>query len=278
MMIPKSYFCLLTFIWLVGCKLEEAPLPVAKFAYTGGECNAPCNVIFADKSDAGVYDWNYAWKFGDGATSEERNPTHKYTAGGKFAVTLTLTGKYGTATTTDTVHIKGPIAESPVANFTMAGGNCEAPCEVTFTNTSLRAVSYAWNFGDKSEDSVSTVQSPKHIFKKEGTFNVKLTVTGAGGTHSKVESVVIKAAVVLNADFSFTHELMAPDSIAVTFKNKSTGATKYDWEFGDTKTSTVPDPIHKYANKDSSYVVKLKAYGKGDTSKTKTDTLKIKKK
>ncbi len=278
MMLPKSYLCLLTCVWFVGCTLEQAPVPVAKFTYTGGECNAPCNVTFTDKSDAGVYDWNYAWKFGDGATSAERNPTHNYTAGGKFAVTLTLTGKYGTATTTDTVRVKGPVAEAPVANFTVTGGNCEVPCEVTFTNTSLRAVSYAWSFGDKSDDSVSTVQSPKHTFKKEGTFNVKLTVTGAGGTHTKVEPVVIKAVAVLNADFTSTQALMAPDSIAVTFKNTSTGATKYDWEFGDNKVSNAMDPIHKYANKDSSYVVKLKAYGKGDATKTKTDTLKIKKK
>jgi len=49
-------------------------------------------VRFTDQStdpDGQVVKWE--WDFGDGAKSTERNPTHKYTAKGKYTVKLTVT-------------------------------------------------------------------------------------------------------------------------------------------------------------------------------------------
>ena len=263
---------------IMGCTMEEPPTPVAKIGVTGGNCIGPCTVIFSDAStNTSVYEWNYQWEFGDGEKSTAKNPTHKYQNGGNYKVKFILTGKYGTSSDTTTVVIKGVPAEPPAASFTVTGGNCDAPCEVTFTNTSTRAVSYSWNFGDKSADSVSKLESPKHTFQKDGTFAVKLTAVGAGGTNSKSEMVVIKLAVPLAADFTSSQELSS-DSIAVTFKNKSTSAVKYDWDFGDGKSSHDADPVHKYENKDGSFTVSLKAYDKANASKTKTETLTITKK
>ena len=45
----------------------------------------------------------YAWDFGDGNTSTEPNPVHTYASVGEYMVTLTATGKDGSASVTKTV-------------------------------------------------------------------------------------------------------------------------------------------------------------------------------
>lgn len=65
------------------------------------------------------------------------------------------------------------VDPSPVANFTHSiNGN-----EVTFTNTSTDATSYAWDFGDTIGTSTDT--DPVYTFASTGTFNVELTSTNA---------------------------------------------------------------------------------------------------
>ena len=56
----------------------------------------------------------YFWDFGDGSYSTDQNPTHKYSKGSNYIVTLTLTDLYG-AQDTDTAiaNIKSKSDESP---------------------------------------------------------------------------------------------------------------------------------------------------------------------
>jgi len=44
-------------------------------------------------SDVDIVEW--AWSFGDGQSSSERNPRHSYPVHGRFEVTLTVTDEYG---------------------------------------------------------------------------------------------------------------------------------------------------------------------------------------
>ncbi|MFO0954194.1 MAG: PKD domain-containing protein [Isosphaeraceae bacterium] len=52
-------------------------------------------VAFRDRSEGDVTSWR--WEFGDGETSNERHPTHRYKAGGEFIVTLHVEGPRGKA-------------------------------------------------------------------------------------------------------------------------------------------------------------------------------------
>ncbi len=64
------------------------------------------------------------------------------------------------------IHVKADFEFDPQTG--------EAPLEVTFTDKSIRASKYKWEFGD---DSTSTLSNPPpHIYYKPGEYSVKLTI------------------------------------------------------------------------------------------------------
>lgn len=66
----------------------------------------------------------------------------------------------------ESIHVK--------ADFSVEPANGEAPLEVLFTDKSVRAAIYKWEFGD---DSVSRLPNPgKHTYFFPGEYSVKLTI------------------------------------------------------------------------------------------------------
>ncbi len=65
-------------------------------------------------------------------------------------------------------------AVKPVANFTLPTQKVVAPAEVTFTNTSAKAETYAWDFGDGG---TSAEANPTHRFVHSGNYKVTLKAT-----------------------------------------------------------------------------------------------------
>ncbi|MEI6411310.1 MAG: peptidylprolyl isomerase [Bacteroidota bacterium] len=62
-------------------------------------------------------------------------------------------------------------AVKPKASFTVPVTKVQAPADVTFTNTSLKADAYEWDFGDGG---TSTEMSPTHTYKHSGNYAVVL--------------------------------------------------------------------------------------------------------
>ena len=50
---------------------------------------------FEAQASGGKQPYSYAWDFGNGATSEMRNPNYQYTNAGLYTVTLTVTDALG---------------------------------------------------------------------------------------------------------------------------------------------------------------------------------------
>jgi gliding motility-associated-like protein len=130
--------------------------------------------VFTNNSLGGL---NFLWDFGDGATSTIDNPTHLYTKTGSFTVKLTAfdsTSCNKVSDTTFTINVS-PI---PFASFSY---NPTVPKENTFTNftnQSVGATKYLWNFSDGD---TSNLKDPKHIFAATGTFNVCLNAANDVG-------------------------------------------------------------------------------------------------
>ncbi len=180
-------FALAGLLTISSCKKDKTPpQPTADFSYTGGGCTAPCAVLFDNKSKDAT---SFSWDFGDGTTSTETNPTKSYNVGGTYTVKLTAKGKGGTASTSKQLLIqKSTQSQLPTANFTFSGGNCTAPCNVNFSNTSSNATTYEWDFGDGS---TSTLENPSHTYTTGGVFSVKLKATNAAGDNQITKTVTI---------------------------------------------------------------------------------------
>lgn len=74
----------------------------------------------------------------------------------------------------------------PESSFTFVENNAE----VSFTNTSLNAETYAWDFGDTN---TSTEENPTHTYSQIGDYNVELEVTKCGETHSYSTTVNVSS-------------------------------------------------------------------------------------
>lgn len=93
----------------IGCSKKDAapPAPSASFTYSGAGL-APATVSFTNTSTDAT---SYAWDFGDNGSSTERSPSHAYTKGGVYTVTLTAKNAKGTSSTaTRTVNIQAPTS------------------------------------------------------------------------------------------------------------------------------------------------------------------------
>ena len=83
---------------------------IADFSMDAAAGVVPVTVQFHDASDVpGATAWH--WEFGDGAVSDERNPSHEYNGAGSFDVRLTVTGPAGAAARQKAAAV---VVESPV--------------------------------------------------------------------------------------------------------------------------------------------------------------------
>lgn len=67
---------------------------------------------------------------------------------------------------------------------------------VTFTNKSVGADSYEWDFGDGNS---STDENPAHTYSEVGDYTVTLTATGEGGDDTESKTVSITSSTDPNA-------------------------------------------------------------------------------
>ena len=61
------------------------------------------DIQFIDQSAGEITNWH--WDFGDGSTSNEQNPVHRYSTVGAHAVTLSITGPDGSDAETETAFV-----------------------------------------------------------------------------------------------------------------------------------------------------------------------------
>lgn len=142
--------------------------------------SAPLNVSFMDTSAGSPVSWT--WDFGDGAVSNEKNPTHLYASPGTYTVSLTV--RNGELIDTK-IHPDSVIATPPrvSANFTARPIRGPAPLTVRFTDASTGSPwSWNWTFGANTTTGTSTDQNPLVTYTEEGTYNVWLYVNNVYGS------------------------------------------------------------------------------------------------
>jgi alpha-tubulin suppressor-like RCC1 family protein/Tol biopolymer transport system component/chitodextrinase len=181
----------------VACPVNASP--TADFSVSG-VLEAGQTITFTDaSSDTDGTIASRSWTFGDGATSSLQNPTHVYSAGGDFDVTLTVTDNGG-ATASRTKTLTLPLNLEPTADFS-TNGTLEVGRTISFTDASSDTdgtiASWSWSFGDGG---TSSSRNPTHVYSAAGAFSVKLTVTDNGGkTADRTQVLPICSAAVVSS-------------------------------------------------------------------------------
>ncbi len=107
------------------------------------------------------------------------------------------------------LFVLGSCAVKPVASFTVPAQKLVAPAEVAFANTSLKADTYAWDFGDGA---TSTEANPTHRYMHSGNYTVTLTASKGSKKVVKKQMIQVTAPerclVEIETDFgTMTAEL-----------------------------------------------------------------------
>jgi PKD repeat protein len=245
--------------------------PAAAFTANVTEGDKPLSVQFTDLSANNPTQWS--WTFGDGGSSNQRNPVHTYTAPGLYTVTLTATNPKGSGTVTRTNYIT--VEEiPPVAAFTVDHTYMIAGQDIRFTDQSQNSpTTWFWQFGDGQ---TSSLKNPRHAYAAPGTYTVTLRVTNEKGQSDLVKINYITVDIHLPiADFDCNPVLgAAPLTVAFTDESEFLPYQWY-WQFGDGVTSTVQHPTHTYTEP-GTYTVSLRSSNAvGSDTMTKTDVIVV---
>ncbi len=205
--------------------------PRANFTASPRVACARVPINFTDLSTGPANLWY--WDFGDGGTSILQNPTHEYQDTGFFHVTLII----GNSNCFDTIRFTNYIEIlPPVAAYTVLP-DCTEKYTRTFTDASLGADQWLWDFGDGNS---SSLQNPTHTYAVVGYYTVTLTVINnrTGCDHQMTRQVVISDEV---AQFTADKTQICKNTTVVftaTSQNAVNTIVAYGWDYGDGNTGS----------------------------------------
>lgn len=189
----------------LGCTVSE-PVEVTVFGnpeptvvsnnYNGCQTFCP---TFTDLTlfPAGSIISTREWSFGDGKEAKDDSLVdHCYINEGKYDVTLTLITDKGcrnTVTWEDFIEVypnpKADFIANPPSTTILSPA-------ITFTNHSIGAEHFLWNFGDN--DSIFTESNIHHSYRDTGSFSVRMV---ASTDKNCIDS--IKSTVVISPYYTF---------------------------------------------------------------------------
>jgi len=206
-------------------------------------------VQFTNKStgsDLVSHEWDFGAAPVKASNLNSQQPDAVFHATGTFPVSLMVTNQYGCKDTiVQQVTIHGP----PEAAF-----NYDKPCQgagITFTDQSIAADAtlneFTWIVNSPPVDERTFKGNPKVIVFDDATdHTVSLIATDLFGCTDTVSRLI---TIIPKPDCSFEIiENSGIDNGVISFKNHTTGASAYLWDFGNTITSTsMEPPVAKYS-------------------------------
>ncbi len=123
----------------------------------------------------------YTWTMGDTGFNGKAF-SYRFPKVGTYTLTLTVSNSgacNGSVSQTRTLT----VIDGPLADFTYGPIPSVANVPVTFTNQSVRALTYLWEFGDNT---TSNEVNPVHQYNKTGTYNACLNAYNLSTCPSKI--------------------------------------------------------------------------------------------
>ncbi len=179
-------------------------LPLVTFTSDVNSGCSPVAVNFTNTMAVGTIT-NCTWDFGDGTTSTNCNDNHVYSAPGCYNVTFSAETVPGNCPVTGTINNMVCVFANPVADFTANPQPTDLyNTNINFTNTSVGASTYTWNFAGLGVDNST---NPFFIFPSDsgGIYPVCLAVaTPQGCVDSVCHNIVINGEFLIYVPNAFT--------------------------------------------------------------------------
>jgi PKD repeat protein len=230
--------------------LPNQPPQVAPFA-TPAVGPAPLDVVVdAGASDAEGDSLSYHWSFGDGTQSNQRRPTHRYTAAGEYAVIVTVSDTRG-GWNRAMIGVRVTPNDPPIISATATPLEGTAPLTVDLVATTIdpegEPVSVRWVVADGPTligDNVT------HDFLDIGSYKLKVTATDPHGAWSS-KTFLVKVSPNQEPQITVdTAPRVCVRDEAVVFTATAVdpegGPLVYLWDFGDGSYSSTQNPTHVY--------------------------------
>ena len=208
----------------------------------------------------------YAWEFGDGGTSDQARPSHRYATAGSYTVKLLVTDDSGATNSTQSVVVLTNAA--PQAAFSYQTTNLLVEVDGSDAQDPDGTIAeWAWDFGDGQR---ATGQHANHSYASGGTYDITLTVKDNNGkSASYTQNVSVEAAnIAPTAAFDTVADGLQVSLDGSESTDPDGSISSWQWVFGDGGTGTGKNVVHEYAEA-GEYTVKLTV----TDNKGATDTL-----
>jgi gliding motility-associated-like protein len=231
------------------------PLPDAQYSALN-VCDGS-DVQFNDLSNILPTDsiQSWTWDFGDGSPiSNNQNNSHLFSAAGSYTIELLIISNFGCLDSISKISVVNP---NPLVSFTASDTiGCEPLC-ISYQNSSFIStgnnVTWLWNLGDGSPTSNS--QDLFHCYTNQSvylpiSYSPTLTITSDSGCVSVLsKNNYITVYPLPDAGFTVQPQTATIVDPVVSITHLTTGGNYWNWNFGDSDTSSVFNPApHTYAD------------------------------
>ncbi|MBU0764803.1 MAG: PKD domain-containing protein, partial [Bacteroidetes bacterium] len=234
---------------------------------------SPLLVQFINTSE-GTGNLSYHWNFGNGNSSELKDPLATYIAPGSYIVTLTVTSGQVSAEKTGIIT----VFRNPGPVFSVSEPDGCVPHEAAFTaaitNSTTVIAQWLWDFGDGN---TGNQPQPGHTYTLAGDFPVSLEVTDVNGCKGSLTAPgYIHSFALPVAAFYADNGTVCNSAGTVQFLNLSSGAGELQavWNLGDGIITDELSPIHTYSGP-GNYDVSLTITDANGCSATTTENDEI---
>jgi len=189
---------------------------------------------------------SWLWDFNDGTTSTLQNPSHIFSVGGSYLVSLTVTTNIGCQSQ---IAYVVDVNYGPTVNFIYTSIHCTGDT-IQFTDVSTgnaTLVDWQWQFGDGN---TSMDQNPRHAYAAPGSYLVNLRVTDENGCYS---DKTVTLEIDQSPEANFNWDIVDCDTTFFTDFSNNNGTNIVAWagQFDDpasgaNNVSFIQNPSHQF--------------------------------
>lgn len=224
------------------------PRPTSTFTTSRPLCkNMLIDLIYNGNADSTA---SFHWSISNALQVIDTNKINAkalWSKTGQYAVSLTVANQNCVSFPT-----KEELLIEPLISFYISSSQGCVPLEVSYTGNVQPATSnYIWDFKDGG---ISTLQDPTHIYQTAGNYGLTLiALTDSGCSDTASFPILTKVYPSPIVNFSHSPEIVPWSNPEATFSNLTTGASNYEWYFGDPNSgnnnSNSINPNHIFSEK-----------------------------